>query len=197
MSLDVAQNGDYLVGQAQGQVRRFSPAGAILETIGASLFIGGTFGVAVDPTSGRFYANDSTGGADRVLLFNSDGTFNSVFATGIPQPLGLAVDANGNVYVTQSISGARVHIFQPNGTLIGAIGPDPSLITNPRGIAVDSQGRIIVADGPVVKIFSGLAPPPPPSEKVDVCHKGKKTINIYIDSLADHLAHGDTEGPCD
>ena len=38
-------------------------------------------------------------------------------------------------------------------------------------------------------------------EKVDVCHKkGKKnrekTINISKDSLEDHLAHGDTKGPC-
>ena len=37
---------------------------------------------------------------------------------------------------------------------------------------------------------------PETSDKVDVCHKGKKTINISSDSLDDHLAHGDTKGSC-
>ena len=157
LSVDVGQDGNYLVGQSPAGVRQFSPAGVLLQTFGASDFIGSSVeGVAVDPTSGRFYANDSTGVADWVLLFNSNGTFNSVFATGIPQPLGLAVDASGNVYVSQSISGPRIHIFQPNGSLIDTIGPDPALISTPRGIAIDSDGRIILADGPVVKIFSGL-----------------------------------------
>ena len=157
LSVDVGQDGNYLVGQSPAGVRQFSPAGVLLQTFGASDFTGSSVeGVAVDPTSGRFYANDSTGGADRVLLFNSNRTFNSVFATGIPQPLGLAVDASGNVYVSQSLSGPRIHIFQPNGAFIDTIGPDPALISTPRGIAIDSDGRIILADGPVVKIFSGL-----------------------------------------
>jgi len=158
LSVAVAQDGSYLVGQAPARVRRYSPSGASLQNIGEANFTGFSVqGVAVDPTSGRFYANDSTGGANRVLLFNSDGTLNSVFATGIGQPLGVTVDANGNVYVVQTSGGSQVLIFDPTGALIGTIGTGPLLLTNPRGgIAVDSQGRIIVADGPVVKIFSGI-----------------------------------------
>ncbi len=44
--------------------------------------------------------------------------------------------------------------------------------------------------------------PPEVSKKVDVCHKThskknpQKTINISINALEAHLAHGDTEGPC-
>ena len=34
------------------------------------------------------------------------------------------------------------------------------------------------------------------SKKVDVCHKGKKTINISRNALDAHLAHGDSEGAC-
>ena len=204
VSVAVAQDGTYLVGQLPARVQRFSPSGTLLQTIGTADFIGaGVFGVAVDPTTGLIYANDTTSGADQVLLFNPDGTFNSIFATGIAQPQGLAVDAGRNVYVGQTISGARVHIFDSLGVPIATIGPDPLLLTNPRGIAVDSQNRIIVADGPVVKIFSPAVAPPPTSGKVDVCHRnnGKnnpdKTINIASDSVAGHLAHGDTLGACE
>jgi len=35
------------------------------------------------------------------------------------------------------------------------------------------------------------------SHKVQVCHKGKKTLSISSDSLDDHLGHGDTKGACD
>jgi len=34
------------------------------------------------------------------------------------------------------------------------------------------------------------------SAKVTICHRGE-TKSISTDSLAGHLAHGDTEGPCD
>jgi DNA-binding beta-propeller fold protein YncE len=67
--------------------------------------------------------------------------------------LGLAVDASGNVYVSQTITGPRIRIFQPNKFELDSIVTD---ISNPRGIAIDNDGRIIVADGPVVKIFSKL-----------------------------------------
>ena len=155
LSVAVGQDGNYLVGQSPVRVRQFSPlAGTLLQTIGASDFTGSSVdAVAVDPTTGRFYAADSTGGADRVLLFNANGTFNSVFVTGIPQPLGLAVDASGNVYVSQTITGPRIRIFQPNKFELDSIVTD---ISNPRGIAIDNDGRIIVADGPVVKICSKL-----------------------------------------
>ncbi len=33
-------------------------------------------------------------------------------------------------------------------------------------------------------------------KKVDVCHKGKKTINISSNAVPAHLAHGDTVGIC-
>ena len=106
--------------------------------------------------AGQFYANDSTSGADRVLRFSGDGLSNSVFATGIAQPLAVAVDAHGNVYVVQTISGSQIHIFAPNGTLITSFGSGTFI--GPRGVAIDSQGRVIVADFNSVKIFSPSSP---------------------------------------
>ena len=38
-------------------------------------------------------------------------------------------------------------------------------------------------------------PGPPGKNRVDVCHKGR-TITISPDAVPDHLAHGDTLGPC-
>ena len=34
------------------------------------------------------------------------------------------------------------------------------------------------------------------AEKVYVCHKGKKTLEVADQALAAHLGHGDARGPC-
>ena len=40
--------------------------------------------------------------------------------------------------------------------------------------------------------------PDDPSDKVEICHKGKKTLSINPDSVDDHINdHGDTLGPCE
>jgi len=38
-------------------------------------------------------------------------------------------------------------------------------------------------------------PPGQEQDRVDVCHK-RKTKSVPPDKVADHLAHGDTPGPC-
>ena len=35
------------------------------------------------------------------------------------------------------------------------------------------------------------------TEKVVLCHKGRKSISVGAPGLAAHLAHGDTEGACE
>jgi hypothetical protein len=36
-----------------------------------------------------------------------------------------------------------------------------------------------------------------PEGKVQICHKGKKTLSIHPDSVTDHFLHGDdVSGPC-
>ena len=34
-------------------------------------------------------------------------------------------------------------------------------------------------------------------EKVDICHNEKKTINVSVNAIPDHLAHGDFVGTCE
>ena len=62
-------------------------------------------------------------------------------------PNGVAVDANGNVYVTDSNHG-RLVVFDPTGSEIGVIprGVSEGDLGLPRGMAVDDSGRVYVAD---------------------------------------------------
>lgn len=38
---------------------------------------------------------------------------------------------------------------------------------------------------------------PPPSSKVAVCHKGRKTLYVDEHAVQAHLDHGDYLGPCE
>jgi len=37
----------------------------------------------------------------------------------------------------------------------------------------------------------------PEDGKIDICHKGKNTINVSVNAITAHLKHGDSIGPCD
>jgi uncharacterized protein (TIGR03663 family) len=66
----------------------------------------------------------------------------------LDQPHGLAVDAKGNVYVSDSAA-HRVAVFGPDGQLIreiGGMGSAPGQFNEPHGVAVDAQGNLYVAD---------------------------------------------------
>lgn len=72
-------------------------------------------------------------------------------------PIGVAVDGDGNVYVTDTFNN-RVEIFDADGAFIsqfGKNGDGPGDFERPKGIAVDCDGHIWVADGAQdrVKVF--------------------------------------------
>ncbi|MCB0072171.1 MAG: TIGR03663 family protein, partial [Caldilineaceae bacterium] len=79
-------------------------------------------------------------------LETGDGQFN--------EPWGVAVDDAGQVYVADTWNG-RIHVFDADGTFVrkwgyfngtnGELG-DPYALFGPRGIAVDGQGNLLVAD---------------------------------------------------
>ena len=115
-------------------------------------------GIALD-TSNRFlYVVDTQ--QDQVIVYDADtlkllrrigtGGKNHFLTTpgdfGAPQ--GVAVDGDGNVYVTDTLNN-RVEIFDADGnfiSLFGKHGDGPGYFARPKGIAIDSDGHIWVAD---------------------------------------------------
>ena len=106
-------------------VRKFTPDGTLLLTLG---------------TSGR----PSDTGATSI-------DFRTIRHAGPPfhYPTNLALAADGELYVTDGYGNARVHKFAPDGRLLaswGEPGSGPGQFHVPHGIAVDREGTVFVAD---------------------------------------------------
>jgi sugar lactone lactonase YvrE len=66
---------------------------------------------------------------------------------GLSFPNGVAVDADGRVYVTDSNNG-RLLVFAATGEVVAKVGRGAASgsLGLPRGIAVDGQGRVFIVD---------------------------------------------------
>lgn len=115
------------------------------------------WGVAVGP-DGAIYVADTWN--HRIQKFDASGTFVTQWGSfadtggtlGAPStfwgPRGIAVDAQGNVYVTDT-GNKRVQRFGPDGTFqdqFGGAGSGPGQFAEPVGIAIAPDGTIYVAD---------------------------------------------------
>lgn len=115
-------------------------------------------GLAIDTTNRFLYVVDTA--QDQVLVYDADtqkllrriGTGGKNHALTTPgdfgAPEGVAVDADGNVYVSDTLND-RVEIFDADGAFIstfGKAGDGPGYFARPKGIAVDGDGHIWVAD---------------------------------------------------
>jgi sugar lactone lactonase YvrE len=115
-------------------------------------------GIAIDTTNRFLYVVDTQ--QDQVIVYDADtlkllrrigtGGKNHYLTTpgdfGAPQ--GVAVDQDGNVYVTDTLNN-RVEIFDADGAFISTFGKNgdgPGYFARPKGIAIDSDGHIWVAD---------------------------------------------------
>jgi DNA-binding beta-propeller fold protein YncE len=115
-------------------------------------------GIAIDTTNRFVYVVDTQ--ADQVVVFDADKyTLLRRIGTGGKQhtltspgdfslPTNVAVDKEGNVYVTDTLNN-RVEVFDADGGFVrefGKAGDGPGHFARPKGIAVDSDGHIWVAD---------------------------------------------------
>jgi DNA-binding beta-propeller fold protein YncE len=115
----------YLTDDSDHTVRKFTPDGKLLLTLG---------------TSGK----PSDTGATSV-------DFRTIQRAGPPfhYPCNVALSPMGEVYVCDGYGNARIHKFTPDGRLLvswGEPGSGPGQFRIPHGIAVDSRGIVYVAD---------------------------------------------------
>ena len=116
-------------------------------------------GLAIDKENRLLYVADVE--LDQVLVYDAD-TFKlkrKIGTTGhkhelttpgdLAKPSGLAVDADGNLYVCDTLNN-RIEIFDADGKFIrtfGKSGDGPGYFARPKGVAIDSDNHIWVADG--------------------------------------------------
>jgi len=91
---------------------------------------------------GKFYVASFLN--SNVVRFNSDGTLDTIFATGngLTQPNGLAFDTVGKLYIANT-AGNNVLRWNPDGTFDRIFATGNGL-TTPQGMAFDSVGRLYV-----------------------------------------------------
>ena len=142
---------------------------------------GSTAGVDIDPVDGHIWAYDRCGGVglaggcdenlvDPVFKFHREtGEILAGFGAGLfVLPHGIHVDADGNVWITDSMgnsSGTKGHQvikFSPEGEVLltlgqpGVAGSAPGLLNEPCDVITAPNGDIFVSDG-----HSGQNPNPP------------------------------------
>lgn len=141
------------VTQTEGQaaVLLFDGGGTLLQTIKPPANTGTDHVpvyIALEPKSGDLYVSDRPTGS--IYVFSADGVFRRKFDPGATlngwQPLGLAFDGGGNLWVTD-VSGPfnSVHEFGSDGTLLRTIG-EVGMFNFPNGVAVDPNGYVYVTD---------------------------------------------------
>jgi len=120
------------------KVREFAvpkPVGLAAARDGSLLAISGKTVVRIDPQSAQV---------------------TPVVSQGLSWPWGIALDAEGRIYVTDCGTAMQVKIFDPQGKPIGTIGRpggrpwvgryDPLGMLMPSGVHVDAQGRVWVME---------------------------------------------------
>ena len=168
----------YVADSGNHRIQKFDSSGSFLTQWGSQGDGPGQFqepwGVAVT-AEGHVYVADTW--SHRIQKFDAEGkfliTWGGYRATGGAAvgeegffwgPRDIAVDAAGNVYVTDT-GNKRVQVFNPDGDFLaqwGGFGVEDGQVDEPVGIATDEEGNIYVADTWNQRVQKFEAPPLPP-----------------------------------
>jgi len=111
--------------------------------------------LAFDP-KGNFYVSDVSGKVHKVLVFDPTGRLTRTLTTpdtAMSFPNSIAIDDAGHVLVTDSNNG-RMLAFDANGKVFATVnrGIGEGDLGLPRGLVVDSEGRVSVVDATNMQI---------------------------------------------
>jgi sugar lactone lactonase YvrE len=213
-AVDVDRNGHIWVFERCGGTRcsdskldpilEFDQSGKLIRSFGAGMFVF-PHGLGLD-REGNVYVTDAdakNGKGHMVFKFSPEGKV--LLALGKPgvagdgpdtfnRPTDVAIAANGDIFVTDGHGGdsnARIVKFSKDGKFIktwGKKGSAPGEFDEPHSIAIDSQGRIFVADRGKnlrIQIFDAEG-----NYLAEWKHLGRPS-GLYIDAK-DNLYVGDT-----
>lgn len=114
--------------------------GALSGVFGAGQGMSSPYAIEVGP-DGRTYVSDF--GNDRVLRFNSDGSFLDVLVdTGIVDPKGLAFAGNGDLLVASAGTGQVERFDRSTGAALGTV----AALGSPSALHVGPEGELYVTD---------------------------------------------------
>ncbi len=150
-----AKDNIYVTDSEAGKIFVFAPNGKLRRVLGSLKGGEGFFkrptGIAIDPETQNIYVSDTL--RDRIYVLDPDGqVLRTIGKRGIGQgefrvPTQLLFQ-NGTLVVVDALN-FRVQFLAPDGAFQGMIGSaaDPnSGIYRPKGIAVDSEGHIYLAE---------------------------------------------------
>ncbi|NNF59384.1 MAG: hypothetical protein HKN04_14205 [Rhodothermaceae bacterium] len=147
----VADFGATLSTNGGNTIYRVEPDGTT--TVFATGFVGAS-GNAFDAAGNLYQSNI---GAGRISKVTPAGVVSTYATTNIAGPVGVAVDADGNVYNTNCVSGAG-YITKTTPAQVTTVFSQSALMSCPNGLTIDANGNLYTAnfnDGRIVKIAPG------------------------------------------
>lgn len=136
MYVGALETSDRKPGKVIGTVKLDSPKGAAFDAKGRLFVISGKKLV--------MFESSAPGKEPKVVI-----------AEGLEEPVGITLDPEGNIYISDRGSSHQVKVFSPQGKFLRAIGKaglpvegpyDPLHMNNPRGLAIDSNRQLWVTE---------------------------------------------------
>ncbi|MDR3735693.1 MAG: Ig-like domain-containing protein [Acidobacteriaceae bacterium] len=148
LAIDSSHNG-YISATAGPLVPFTAPTPAAVGTTIAAATTGLStpYGVAIDASNQLWVANDPSSSYFLTVYNKTNSTFTNISNSCLQKPGFIAIDGNGNAWVTNLnvISGTNygVCVFNASGTLISnAVGYNAHGVNTQRGIAIDPSGNV-------------------------------------------------------